>query len=110
MMQYALYLPNFGAQRSARAIAELAREAEDAGWDGFFLWDHIIAGAEGVPMLDVWVTLSAIAMNTSRIRIGATVTPLARRPIDSLCMFSLFFCKIIKQQCCCERAQEMQHS
>jgi len=60
-------------------MADLAREAEEAGWDGFFLWDHIIAGAEGVPMLDVWVTLSAIAMNTSRIRLGATVTPLARR-------------------------------
>ncbi len=78
-MQYALYLPNFGAQHSARNLAELARDAEEAGWDGFFLWDHIIAMAEGVPMVDVWVALSAIAMNTARIRLGATVTPLPRR-------------------------------
>jgi alkanesulfonate monooxygenase SsuD/methylene tetrahydromethanopterin reductase-like flavin-dependent oxidoreductase (luciferase family) len=78
-MQYALYLPNFGAQHSARGLAELARDAEEAGWDGFFLWDHIIAGAEGAPMVDVWVALSAIAMNTARIRLGATVTPLPRR-------------------------------
>jgi alkanesulfonate monooxygenase SsuD/methylene tetrahydromethanopterin reductase-like flavin-dependent oxidoreductase (luciferase family) len=78
-MHYALYLPNFGTQHSARGLAELARDAEEAGWDGFFLWDHIIAGAEGAPMVDVWVALSAMAMTTSRIRLGATVTPLPRR-------------------------------
>lgn len=78
-MRYALYLPNFGAEHSAGGLADLARDAEEAGWDGFFLWDHIVAEAEGVPMVDVWVALSAIAMNTARIRLGATVTPLARR-------------------------------
>jgi alkanesulfonate monooxygenase SsuD/methylene tetrahydromethanopterin reductase-like flavin-dependent oxidoreductase (luciferase family) len=78
-MRYALYLPNFGAEHSAAGLADLARDAEEAGWDGFFLWDHIVAEAEGVPMVDVWVALSAIAMNTARIRLGATVTPLARR-------------------------------
>jgi alkanesulfonate monooxygenase SsuD/methylene tetrahydromethanopterin reductase-like flavin-dependent oxidoreductase (luciferase family) len=79
-MKYALYLPNFGAEHSARGLADLAREAEDCGWDGFFLWDHVIAGAEGgVPMLDVWVTLAAMAMATEHIRLGATVTPVPRR-------------------------------
>jgi alkanesulfonate monooxygenase SsuD/methylene tetrahydromethanopterin reductase-like flavin-dependent oxidoreductase (luciferase family) len=78
-MQYALYLPNFGAEHSARGLAELAHEAEQAGWDGFFLWDHVIAGEPGMPMLDVWVTLAAMAMTTTRIRLGATVTPLPRR-------------------------------
>jgi len=78
-MRYALYLPNFGAEHSARGLADLAREAEEAGWDGFFLWDHVNAGEAGMPMLDVWVTLAAMAMTTSRIRLGATVTPLPRR-------------------------------
>ena len=78
-MKYALYLPNFGAEHSARALADLAGEAEEAGWDGFFLWDHVINEAEGVPLVDVWVALTAIAMNTTRIRLGATVTPLPRR-------------------------------
>jgi alkanesulfonate monooxygenase SsuD/methylene tetrahydromethanopterin reductase-like flavin-dependent oxidoreductase (luciferase family) len=78
-MKYALYLPNFGAEHSARALADLALEAEEAGWDGFFLWDHVINEAEGVPLVDVWVALTAIAMNTTRIRLGATVTPLPRR-------------------------------
>jgi alkanesulfonate monooxygenase SsuD/methylene tetrahydromethanopterin reductase-like flavin-dependent oxidoreductase (luciferase family) len=43
-MQYGLSLPNFGEFFSPRRLAELAREAEDAGWDGFFLWDHASPG------------------------------------------------------------------
>jgi len=69
-MQYALYLPNFGAEDSARGLAELAREAEETGWDGFFLWDHVNVGVEGVPALDVWVTLTSMAMTTDRIHLG----------------------------------------
>jgi alkanesulfonate monooxygenase SsuD/methylene tetrahydromethanopterin reductase-like flavin-dependent oxidoreductase (luciferase family) len=76
-MKYGIYLPNFGAYGSAHALAKLARDAEEAGWDGFFLWDHI-AGFEG-DIVDPWVALAAIAMSTRRIRIGTTVTPLPRR-------------------------------
>jgi len=78
-VQYALSLPNFGAEHSARGLADLAQEAEQAGWEGFFLWDHVIAGDPGIPMLDVWVTLAAMAMATQTIRLGAMVTPLPRR-------------------------------
>jgi alkanesulfonate monooxygenase SsuD/methylene tetrahydromethanopterin reductase-like flavin-dependent oxidoreductase (luciferase family) len=78
-MKYALYLPNFGAEHSARALAELAHEAEETGWDGFLLWDHVSAGTDGVPQVDVWIAMAAIAMSTRRIRMGATVTPLPRR-------------------------------
>ncbi|KAB8141652.1 LLM class flavin-dependent oxidoreductase [Chloroflexia bacterium SDU3-3] len=76
-MRYGIYLPNFGPYGDACALAELACEAEQAGWDGFFLWDHI-AGWD-LPMADPWVALAAVAMRTSRIRIGTTVTPLPRR-------------------------------
>jgi alkanesulfonate monooxygenase SsuD/methylene tetrahydromethanopterin reductase-like flavin-dependent oxidoreductase (luciferase family) len=78
-MKYGLYLPNFGVEHSARALAGLAHEAEEAGWDGFFVWDHVINEAMGVPLVDVWVALTAITMATSRIRLGATVTPVPRR-------------------------------
>lgn len=79
-MRYGLYLPNFGDETSARALARLAREAEEAGWDGFFLWDHIVYRARPpVNMVDPWIALAAIAMTTERIRIGTTVTPVARR-------------------------------
>ena len=77
-MKYGLYLPNFGAFGDARLLAELAQEAEHAGWDGFFIWDHI-ARPIVTPMVDAWVALSAIAMSTRAIRIGALVTPLPRR-------------------------------
>jgi alkanesulfonate monooxygenase SsuD/methylene tetrahydromethanopterin reductase-like flavin-dependent oxidoreductase (luciferase family) len=79
-MKYAIYLPNFGAEHSARGLAELAHEAEEAGWDGFFLWDHVLAWPAGDAFtLDVWVALTAMAMTTTRIRLGATVTPVPRR-------------------------------
>jgi alkanesulfonate monooxygenase SsuD/methylene tetrahydromethanopterin reductase-like flavin-dependent oxidoreductase (luciferase family) len=73
-----LYLANFGPFGDARALAELAALAERAGWDGFFIWDHI-ARPGAPPVVDPWIALAAIAMATQRIRIGALVTPLARR-------------------------------
>src|SRR5579863_6868421 len=77
-MRYAINLPAFGAFADVRALAGLASEAEEAGWDGFFIWDHIQSEA-GVPVADPWVALAAIALKTERIRIGALVTPLPRR-------------------------------
>jgi probable F420-dependent oxidoreductase len=76
-MRYALNVPNFGAFADVRALAQLAHEAEEAGWDGFFLWDHI--GNWPAPTADPWVALTAMAMTTSRIRLGPLVTPLPRR-------------------------------
>ncbi len=76
-MRYGVYLPNFGAFGSASAMAALAEDAEAAGWDGFFIWDHIAMGDQ--PFVDPWVALTAAAMSTSQIRLGTTVTPLPRR-------------------------------
>ena len=76
-MKYGIYLPNFGPYGDAKTLVELAIEAEEAGWDGFFIWDHI-AGWD-LPMVDPWVALAAIAASTEKIRIGTTVTPLPRR-------------------------------
>lgn len=38
---------------------ELAKEAEDNGWDGFFLWDHLNEPPQ--PMVDTWIALAAMA-------------------------------------------------
>jgi probable F420-dependent oxidoreductase len=61
-------------------LAQLAREAEAAGWDGFFIWD-IFGGAAATPtpVVDPWIALAAIAATTERIRFGPMVTPLPRR-------------------------------
>ena len=76
-MKYAIYLPTFDPFGSPRIIADLAREAEQAGWDGFFTWDDV-AGTEK-SLADPWISLAAAAMVTQRIRLGALITPLARR-------------------------------
>src|SRR5215467_187671 len=79
-MQFAINTPNFGSFSDARNMAELAHEAEDAGWDGFFLWDHIGGSPEqAAPVADPWVELTAMAMTTNRIKLGPLVTPLPRR-------------------------------
>lgn len=79
-MRFGLHVPNFGPFGDPRTLAELAHEAEAAGWDGFFLWDHIL-GDPGWrhPMVDPWVSLAAIAVRTERIRIGPLVTAVPRR-------------------------------
>ncbi len=77
-MQFAINTPNFDWYSDPRLIAELAHEAEDCGWDGFFLWDHIGA-AWPAPIGDPWIMLAAMAMRTTRIKLGPIVTPLPRR-------------------------------
>ena len=77
-MKYGLYVPNFGKSSDPRTFANLAVQAEKAGWDGFFLWDHLVEGEQRVPVTDSFIALSAIAQQTTRIRIGTTVTPLPR--------------------------------
>ena len=79
-MKYGVYIPNFGDEMNPLVFAELAAEAEQAGWDGFFLWDHILVSkTQKLNLVDPWITLAAVAMKTSRLRFGTTVTPLPRR-------------------------------
>src|SRR5215216_5126040 len=66
-MQYGFVLP----AGDARTAAEYARAAEQAGWDGFFVWEPVWG-------IDAWVSLTAAAMRTERIRLGTMLTPLSR--------------------------------
>lgn len=59
------------------AVAGLAHEAEAAGWDGVFYWDGICVGE--METYDPWVVMAAMAMRTERVRLGAILTPPARR-------------------------------
>jgi alkanesulfonate monooxygenase SsuD/methylene tetrahydromethanopterin reductase-like flavin-dependent oxidoreductase (luciferase family) len=77
-VRFAIDLPISGEYSDPRLLLRLAQLAEEAGWDGCFLWDHIhVDGA--APVADPWIALAAIAAGTSRIRIGPLVTPLFRR-------------------------------
>jgi alkanesulfonate monooxygenase SsuD/methylene tetrahydromethanopterin reductase-like flavin-dependent oxidoreductase (luciferase family) len=71
-------VPIFG-EFDARCLAALAASAEQAGWDGFFCWDHLLWDPQGEGVTDTTVALSAIALATERVTFGPLVTPLARR-------------------------------
>ena len=77
-MRFGLFIPIFGDYADARVLASLAREAETSGWEGFFLWDHVFTDWPD-RLIDPWVALTAIALNTEHIRLGTLVTPLPRR-------------------------------
>lgn len=67
----------------AAAVVDLAVEAEHAGWDGVFLWDHLRwEPSVRPPVHDPWVLLGAIAQATERVRLGTLVTPLSRRRLQ----------------------------
>ena len=66
-MKFGFVLP-YG---DARTASEFAYLAEQAGWDGFFVWEPVWG-------IDAWVSLTAAAMRTERIRLGTLLTPLSR--------------------------------
>ena len=81
-MKYGINIPNFGWFGDINTLVEMAVEAEDAGWEGFFLWDHMLVFKQNdmvLPFVDPWIALSAIACNTSKIILGPLITPLPRR-------------------------------
>ncbi len=79
-MKFAIYAPIFGPYADPQALVNLACDAEQAGWDDFFIWDHISMWWPGAtPVGDPWITLSAIAIATQRVCIGPMVTPIPRR-------------------------------
>lgn len=67
-MKYGFVLPS----GDARVAADFAYEAEQAGWDGFFV-PELLWG------VDAWISLTAAAMRTERIRLGTDLTPVSRR-------------------------------
>ena len=77
-MRFGLFIPPFGELADPGRVADLAVVAEEAGWSGFFLWDHVLS-RPGVPVADAWVTMAAVATATSDMLFGPMVTPLSRR-------------------------------
>jgi alkanesulfonate monooxygenase SsuD/methylene tetrahydromethanopterin reductase-like flavin-dependent oxidoreductase (luciferase family) len=77
-MHYGVIAPNFGDYSDPNLLVEMAREIEEAGWEGFFLWDQMAIN-EPAPIADPWVALAAIAANTRLIKLGPFVTPISRR-------------------------------
>ncbi|WP_369133143.1 LLM class F420-dependent oxidoreductase [Modestobacter sp. I12A-02662] len=57
-------------------LLAVARRTEETGFDAFFRSDHYLAmGGDGLPgPTDAWVTLGALARETSRIRLGTLMS------------------------------------
>lgn len=79
-----IFLAPFEELSEPGLVVELAARAEERGWDGLFLWDHVAYRAPVRRVADPWVTLAAVAMATDALTIGPLVTPLARRRAHQL--------------------------
>jgi F420-dependent oxidoreductase-like protein len=58
-------------------LLRVAKAAEDGGYDGFFRSDHYLKMGDGSGLpgpTDAWITLAALAVQTSRIRLGTLVS------------------------------------
>ena len=74
-----IFVAPFGELFDPRVVADLAARAEERGWDGFFVWDHVRYSPPTLAVADPWVALTAVALATERVTIGPLVTPLSRR-------------------------------
>ena len=78
-MRLGLYIPPFDELADPALVARLCAQAEEAGWDGAFVWDQLRWREPVAAVADPQITLAAIACATERIRLGPMITPLARR-------------------------------
>ena len=79
-----IFVAPFDELFDPRVVARLGARAEERGWDGFFVWDHIRYRAPTRAVADPWVVLSALACATERLVIGPMVTPLSRRRVQKV--------------------------
>jgi F420-dependent oxidoreductase-like protein len=72
--------PQLGASHAD--LLRVAKATEELGFDAFFRSDHYLTmgSSDGLPgPSDAWLTLAALARETSRIRLGTLVTPVTFR-------------------------------
>lgn len=77
-MRFGISLPPFADFADPRLLVQTAIEAEASGWDGLFLWDHIVHNGL-YAIADPWVALAGMATATRTLTIGTLITPVARR-------------------------------
>src|SRR5438874_13685020 len=82
-MRFAVVLPTGGVGDDPRTVIDLVVAAEDAAWDGAFIWDVPLgypgSDDELQKMHEAWVLLGAMAVRTERIMLGTMITPIAWR-------------------------------
>ena len=76
--RYAVDICPLGSLSDPRTIVRLARAAEASGWDGLSIWDSL-GPAMGTVAADPFVTLTAVAAATARLRLITSIVALSRR-------------------------------
>jgi len=82
VIRYAVGLPTVGQFGDVHFLTDLAVAAEQQGWDGVHLWDHLLYHDRDWPAVSSTVVAAAIAARTSRVRIILTVTLPRRQAQD----------------------------
>lgn len=77
-VHHGIFVAPFAQLADPYRLIDLGHAAEEAGWDGVFLWDHVLR-PEANEIIDTWVGLAALALATDRLRLGPMVTPITRR-------------------------------
>lgn len=83
-MNVGVILPLFSGK--TERVLEAAREAEELGFDGAFVFDHFFppGGSRDRPALEAFTTLAAVAASTRSITVGTLVTRASLRPTGLL--------------------------
>jgi alkanesulfonate monooxygenase SsuD/methylene tetrahydromethanopterin reductase-like flavin-dependent oxidoreductase (luciferase family) len=90
-MRCGISVPNLAEFADPRAFGDLAARTERAGWDGLFVWDHVVFTIPTFDLADPWLLLTVAALATERIQLGPMVTPVARRRPGTLARQSTTF-------------------
>ncbi|MBU7042735.1 MAG: LLM class flavin-dependent oxidoreductase [Theionarchaea archaeon] len=80
-MRYGIEVVPFGQFGNPKIVVKFARAAEAAGWEGIWVWDHLLF-PYGVG--DPWIILSAVATSTQSLKIVTGISPLPRYPLHVL--------------------------
>jgi len=78
-LQFAVGVPTVAAFADPGFLVGLAARAEAAGWDGFFVWDHLFYRPPNTAAVEPWSIVAAAAAVTSRVRLGVLMTAVPRR-------------------------------
>ncbi|MCY3850093.1 MAG: LLM class flavin-dependent oxidoreductase [Acidimicrobiaceae bacterium] len=82
-MQHGIFVAPFGPFADPHRLMDLGRAVEESGWDGLFVWDHVLR-PESNEIIDTWVALAALATATQKVRLGPMVVPVPRRRLMKL--------------------------
>jgi alkanesulfonate monooxygenase SsuD/methylene tetrahydromethanopterin reductase-like flavin-dependent oxidoreductase (luciferase family) len=83
-VRYAVGLPNVGEFGDPRVLVELGVAAEEHGWDGVYVWDHLLFHEPDWPVANPTVVMGGLAARTSRVRLGVLMAALPRRRVQTV--------------------------